>query len=1039
MGGQSLKPEQCKGVMSLIDTDSDGTIAYDEFVSFVSKSRSELDSIAQGIKKWLNARIESSDDDDDVHDVFKMYADASRSTKRKASKRGVQTKGGALIFRDGIESMVAAYQEESKARLTSGEFYSIMRAIDPLGKGFVDIDMLRAFLSDNRDASIVPGAQKRDGDDEVHQSPSSEGPTAIVDIKISVGTKMAAKLWNQGYERLPVNLNDGGFGALPMVWVKRASRANYESEEAFKRARITDIVFSRSKKDNALTAAGYSRVGTSTNAGAWFVRRQFLWVRRNKSETNYVCDIAVTSGKLRRKTSELWCPPYRGFKRTKGDCNRGNVGNAVFLWYWKNDYGEENERRQLEKAARSDPLKPLAKLVRQKLREMTESVDINVLWSKYDRKKRGWMGRAEIRRLLREMGIKVSGRRIAHVVSLLDINGDNRVEKDELEAFLAFNPAEVDQVADEVRRAIKKRCGSRARHSAHAMRKYLRRLFDDFETSGTGRLDKSSFARAIDSLGMRLTIRDLEQLIGRFDINGDGYIECKEFIDFVTSSERARDASYARIERAARKFRSWARKAGSEGNNDGDEEFNWQHAFHLMHAKAQSPRKSAKTGSHARPSQISGRHIGIFFRRKLSEKLTDEEIVTLLKRLGERDGVHLSFENFVRFARSETYVDSILNVVMDYIFEAAKRDGHKDLRAAFRVFDVNHDGSISKSEFKKALDSLHVDGMPIVVTDKELGLLVGRFDVDGDGSVDMDEFIEFARKEERVRKRSHAAAGKDIDPVVRALLVKLRKRVRVMAKRSVVNNVEQDDREAYRKVFDKFDVDGNGYFTVLGFERGLRKIRVISNSDRTPALSEGQIMQAFHRLDGLAKGQVDFQHFYEFATADKDDDADDDSNDGEEYTDDDFDGARKGYATFAEGKAALSKLRSLIEDHFGSDSEDGVGQQLVDMFANCDHDGAGSVSESDFARVLRRVGATRSSSSAVARLLRTKDGVQYNALCEFVAGSATASDVLGRMYDEGDEGKMKQRFGLCTIPELEILILTSARSIAFAVLFGKVS
>ena len=47
---------------------------------------------------------------------------------------------------------------------------------------------------------------------------------------------------------------------------------------------------------------------------------------------------------LTRSYIYIYCSA--GFKRVKGDLNKGNRSGAhsVFLWYWKDDFGYENER-----------------------------------------------------------------------------------------------------------------------------------------------------------------------------------------------------------------------------------------------------------------------------------------------------------------------------------------------------------------------------------------------------------------------------------------------------------------------------------------------------------------------------------------------------------------------------------------------------------------------------------------------------------------------------------------------------------------------
>ncbi|CAM0949058.1 unnamed protein product [Alopecurus aequalis] len=74
--------------------------------------------------------------------------------------------------------------------------------------------------------------------------------------------------------------------------------------------------------------------------------------------------------------------------------------------------------------------------------------------------------------------------------------------------------------------------------------------------------------------------------------------------------------------------------------------------------------------------------------------------------------------------------------------EAANDDGSADeeLREAFRVFDRNHDGHISKAELRHVMISLGEK-----LTDEEVEGMIAEADLDGDGQVNFDEFVRMMR------------------------------------------------------------------------------------------------------------------------------------------------------------------------------------------------------------------------------------------------------------------------------------------------------
>ena len=62
-------------------------------------------------------------------------------------------------------------------------------------------------------------------------------------------------------------------------------------------------------------------------------------------------------------------------------------------------------------------------------------------------------------------------------------------------------------------------------------------------------------------------------------------------------------------------------------------------------------------------------------------------------------------------------------------------DPDRELKDAFKVFDSDGNGSISKSELKRLMSNL---GQRL--SDAELDAMMGEVDIDGNGEIDFDEF-----------------------------------------------------------------------------------------------------------------------------------------------------------------------------------------------------------------------------------------------------------------------------------------------------------
>lgn len=67
---------------------------------------------------------------------------------------------------------------------------------------------------------------------------------------------------------------------------------------AAQRLRIVDIITDRHSEHSGLAADGFECLTHSTNAGTWFGRSQFVWVRRSceAPERHPVVDVVVAVG-----------------------------------------------------------------------------------------------------------------------------------------------------------------------------------------------------------------------------------------------------------------------------------------------------------------------------------------------------------------------------------------------------------------------------------------------------------------------------------------------------------------------------------------------------------------------------------------------------------------------------------------------------------------------------------------------------------------------------------------------------------------------
>merc|ERR1719436_1459115 len=136
----------------------------------------------------------------------------------------------------------------------------------------------------------------------------------------------------------------------------------------------------------------------------------------------------------------------------------------------------------------------------------------------------------------------------------------------------------------------------------------------------------------------------------------------------------------------------------------------------------------------------------------------------------------------------------------------------EDVKAAFFRFDKNNDGSIDKSELKMMLAATGKSP-----SDNEVNELFKKGDIDGDGNIDLQEFIFL------------------MFPAATATLNKLQKSFKSL------NEI--------KAAFRKFDVDGDGHITRLELKNVM------------PKFSDEEVDQIFSLGDMDKSGGIDYQEF----------------------------------------------------------------------------------------------------------------------------------------------------------------------------------
>ena len=134
----------------------------------------------------------------------------------------------------------------------------------------------------------------------------------------------------------------------------------------------------------------------------------------------------------------------------------------------------------------------------------------------------------------------------------------------------------------------------------------LMRLFQKFDRRGTGRISRRDFSDAIRKLGLRnATPSQIDDLMDRIDINGDGLLDYSEFVDAALVGSKSRRYGGAGSSPRARR---WGRRGGRSISPTRRTGGGYDYESSKRRSNGRRPNSRGSTGRGVGDSGRSGRY-----------------------------------------------------------------------------------------------------------------------------------------------------------------------------------------------------------------------------------------------------------------------------------------------------------------------------------------------------------------------------------------------------------------------------------------------
>jgi centrin-3 len=399
---------------------------------------------------------------------------------------------------------------------------------------------------------------------------------------------------------------------------------------------------------------------------------------------------------------------------------------------------------------------------------------------------------------------------------------------------------------DDIAERLSKRFKNMANDSRHQI--HLEDVFDRFDLDRRGSVSIMEFERLLeDEISFSVTRRDMRQLTKRFDRDGNGRVDRREFLEFCEQHGYLRPPQMTSEERSdlLRKAKKRSKQVFDEARNIGQLE-NYKRDF-------------------AR-EDIDGRgkiKVNDFKRvlDRMDMRLRPKEIQAIVETYGSRGLV--DYEEFLRETGGDSSrdplrtdghvggrrVDLLIDEVKRVLRRAAGEGRNRDYVEIFEHMDHNDSGYISRKEFQSGITTLGVRDL----SESDMINMMKRFDRNGDGKIDYREFLSLIRDENSGSGGDRFSSSGGTREFEKRLRMKLRQS-------NAVLRLDGGSSLDVRAAFESMDVGGKGYVTSKDF----RDIATDHGWD----LTREEFQFLIRKFDRNGTGSLEYADFLGFLSLD---------------------------------------------------------------------------------------------------------------------------------------------------------------------------